>query len=58
RNLSVMGTCLAIDGKVRIDGQDLWILVVSEYSKVLPEDLSGLPLDREIEFHIELVFGA
>jgi hypothetical protein len=33
------------------------IRTVSEYPDVFPEELSGMPPDREIEFVIELVFG-
>ena len=31
--------------------------VVNEFFDVFPEDLPGLPLDREIEFEIELAPG-
>ncbi|GJV09469.1 putative reverse transcriptase domain-containing protein [Tanacetum coccineum] len=34
------------------------IVVVRDFSKVFPDDLSGLPPIREIEFRIELVPGA
>ncbi|GJS28461.1 putative reverse transcriptase domain-containing protein [Tanacetum coccineum] len=34
------------------------IFVVREFSDVFPEDLSGLPLQRQVEFCIELVVGA
>ncbi|GJU01376.1 putative reverse transcriptase domain-containing protein [Tanacetum coccineum] len=34
------------------------ILVVHEFPGVFPEDLSGLPLSREVEFHIDLIPGA
>ncbi|GKD28871.1 putative reverse transcriptase domain-containing protein, partial [Tanacetum coccineum] len=33
------------------------ILVVREFSDVFPEDLSGLPPQRQVEFRIELVAG-
>jgi hypothetical protein len=33
------------------------IRTVSEYPDVFPEELLGIPLDREIEFVIELVLG-
>ena len=33
------------------------ILVVREFLDVFPEDLPGIPLDREIDFHIELASG-
>jgi len=31
--------------------------VVNEFLDVFPEDLSGLPPDREVEFTIELLLG-
>ncbi|XP_075663221.1 uncharacterized protein LOC142632761 [Castanea sativa] len=34
------------------------ILVVKEFPEVFPEDLSGLPPDREIEFSIDLLPGS
>ncbi|KAJ0623757.1 putative nucleotidyltransferase, Ribonuclease H [Helianthus annuus] len=34
------------------------IAVVKEYPEVFPEDLPGLPLPRQVEFHIDLVPGA
>ncbi|GJT83881.1 reverse transcriptase domain-containing protein [Tanacetum coccineum] len=34
------------------------LIVVKDFPKVFPDDLSGLPLSREIEFRIELVPGA
>ena len=33
------------------------ILVVREFSDVFPKDLPGVPLDREIDFHIEYAPG-
>ncbi|GJX27495.1 putative reverse transcriptase domain-containing protein [Tanacetum coccineum] len=39
-----------------IDGQN--IPVVREFPGVFPKDLSGLPLSREVEFHIDLIHGA
>ncbi|GJS08081.1 putative reverse transcriptase domain-containing protein [Tanacetum coccineum] len=32
--------------------------VVRDFPKVFPEDLPGLPLTRQVEFHIELIPGA
>ena len=32
--------------------------VVREFPEVFPEDISGLPPEREIEFSIDLVLGA
>nr|GEW73275.1 reverse transcriptase domain-containing protein [Tanacetum cinerariifolium] len=34
------------------------IIVVRDFSKVFPNDLSGLPPTQEIKFHIELIPGA
>ncbi|XP_035838763.1 uncharacterized protein LOC118486430 [Helianthus annuus] len=34
------------------------VLVVREYADVFPEDLPGIPLEREVEFGIELIPGA
>jgi len=33
------------------------ILVVYEFPDVFPDDLPGLPLDRDVEFTIELLAG-
>ena len=33
------------------------ILVVCEFSDVFPDELPGLPPDRDIEFKIELILG-
>ena len=33
------------------------IRIAQEYPDVFPEDLSGMPLDRDIEFMIELLPG-
>ena len=33
------------------------ILVVCEFPDVFPDELSGLPPDRDVEFKIELVSG-
>ncbi|GKA73809.1 reverse transcriptase domain-containing protein [Tanacetum coccineum] len=34
------------------------VLVVRDFPEVFPEDLSGLPPTRQVEFHIELIPGA
>ncbi|GKD88289.1 putative reverse transcriptase domain-containing protein [Tanacetum coccineum] len=34
------------------------IIVIRNFSEVFPDDLSGLPPSREIEFHIDLIRGA
>jgi hypothetical protein len=37
--------------------QDLMVPVVNEFHDVFPEELSGTPPDREIEFVIDLMHG-
>nr|GEW00115.1 putative reverse transcriptase domain-containing protein [Tanacetum cinerariifolium] len=34
------------------------ILVVRDFTNVFPEDLLGIPLQQQVEFHIDLVLGA
>ena len=34
------------------------VLIVSEFQDVFPDDLLGLPPDRQVEFRIDLVSGA
>ncbi|GKA49170.1 hypothetical protein Tco_0742128 [Tanacetum coccineum] len=44
---------------VKVDGQKLEdIHVVRNFPGVFPEDLSGLPPPREVEFCIDLILGA
>ncbi|XP_030449845.1 uncharacterized protein LOC115672208 [Syzygium oleosum] len=47
--------CVKDTSKVVVKLED--VPVVREFSNVFPEDLPGLPLDREIEFCIELMPG-
>jgi hypothetical protein len=42
----------SVEGKALED-----IRVVSEFPDVFPEDLPGMPPDRDIEFSIELIPG-
>ena len=45
---------------ISIDGEELKINMVSivrEYVDVFPDDLPGLPPDREVEFGIDLMPG-
>ena len=42
--------------KEKLDVKD--VPIVCEYPEVFPEDLSGLPPDRQVEFKIDLVPGA
>ena len=32
------------------------ILVVHDFPEVFPDELLGMPIDRDIEFHIEVAF--
>ncbi|GJU18804.1 putative reverse transcriptase domain-containing protein [Tanacetum coccineum] len=43
------------DGKVRVKKKLDDIQVVQDFSKVFPDDQSGLPLVREMEFRIDLI---
>ena len=45
---------------ISVDGEELKVdrvPVVREYADVFPDDLPGLPPDREVEFGIDLVPG-
>ena len=42
--------------KEKLDVKD--VSIVCEYPEVFPEDLTGLPPDRQVEFKIDLVPGA
>jgi hypothetical protein len=42
----------SVEGKALED-----LRVVSEFQDVFPEDLPGMPPDRDIEFSIELITG-
>ena len=53
RDLDLHNTANAIQTLRIEDG-----LVVREFPDVFPDDLPGLPPDRDIEFKIELVLGA
>nr|GEV02236.1 reverse transcriptase domain-containing protein [Tanacetum cinerariifolium] len=44
--------------QIPINGITLIIQVVREFLEVFPEDLPGLPPDRQIEFQIDLIPGA
>jgi hypothetical protein len=46
------GTVNSVEGKALED-----IKVVNEFPDVFPEDLPGMPPDRDIEFSIELIPG-
>jgi hypothetical protein len=46
------GTVNSVEGKAFED-----LRVVSEFSDVFPEDLPGMPPDRDIEFNIEIIHG-
>ncbi|XP_060967115.1 uncharacterized protein LOC133035345 [Cannabis sativa] len=58
RNLECYGNLFAVDDESRNLDEFPWISVVSGFPDVFLEDLPGLPLDREIEFCIDLIPGA
>ncbi|XP_062099744.1 uncharacterized protein LOC133805580 [Humulus lupulus] len=55
RNLECYGSLFAIKDESRPLDKFPWISVVSGFPDVFPEDLQGLPPDREIEFCIDLI---
>ncbi|XP_062100529.1 uncharacterized protein LOC133806444 [Humulus lupulus] len=57
RNLECYGSLFAIKDESRPLDKFPWISVVSGFPDVFPEDLQGLPPDREIEFCIDLIPG-
>ncbi|GJZ68279.1 putative reverse transcriptase domain-containing protein [Tanacetum coccineum] len=45
--------------EVKSEGKRLEdVPIFQDFPKVFPEDLSGLPLTRQVEFHIDLMIGA
>ena len=56
RNLECLGMIFALDGELGTSSSHL-IDVVEEFWDVFPEELPGLPPDREIEFCIDLIPG-
>ena len=57
RRLETYGSLFAMDGEVETGVRHPG-LVVEEFPDVFPDELPGLPPDREIEFCIDLVPGA
>ncbi|XP_062103581.1 uncharacterized protein LOC133814666 [Humulus lupulus] len=57
RNLECYGSLFAIEDESRPLDKFPWISVVSGFTDVFPEDLPGLPPDREIKFCIDLIPG-
>ena len=55
RNLECYGSLFAIEDESRPLDKFPWISVVSGFPAVFPEDLPGLPPDREIKFCIDLI---
>ncbi|XP_024029596.1 uncharacterized protein LOC112094005 [Morus notabilis] len=43
------------EGESGIGGENVKVPVVDEYTDVFPDELHGLPPDREIEFYIDLL---
>ncbi|XP_062093563.1 uncharacterized protein LOC133799577 [Humulus lupulus] len=57
RNLECYGILFAIEDESRSLDKFPWISVVNGFLDVFPEDLPGLPPDRQIEFYIDLIPG-
>ena len=58
RRLETYGSLFAINTEMGIGANYTRLYVVDEFLDVFSENLSRLPLDREIEFFINLVSGA
>ena len=58
RNFTNLGTIFASDGELKKSDLSSHTPVVDEFSDVFPDELPGLPPDREIEFVIDLTQGA
>ncbi|GJT01750.1 putative reverse transcriptase domain-containing protein [Tanacetum coccineum] len=56
RFLEFVGVFIAEDKSEERRLED--VPIVQEFPEVFPEDLSGLPPARQVEFHIDLVYGA
>ncbi|GJX25345.1 putative reverse transcriptase domain-containing protein [Tanacetum coccineum] len=53
------GNDMLIEEKTKIPERQIEdVPVVRDFPEVFPEDLPGLPLTRQVEFHIELIPGA
>ncbi|XP_024025041.1 uncharacterized protein LOC112092646 [Morus notabilis] len=57
RNLACFSSLLALEGKLEVIGDSAGIPVVDEFADIFPDELPGLPPDREIEFYIDLIPG-
>ena len=55
RNLACFSFLSALEGESGIAGENVEVPVVDEYTDVFPDELPGLPPDREIEFCIDLL---
>jgi hypothetical protein len=55
--VTAMGVTNCVKVNQLDDSQGSEVLVVNEFPDVFPEELSGMPLDRDIEFVIELKPG-
>ncbi|XP_024028209.1 uncharacterized protein LOC112093626 [Morus notabilis] len=57
RNLACFFFLLALEGEPEVIRDSVGIPVVDEFADVFPGELPSLPLDREIEFGIDLIPG-
>ncbi|XP_024018922.1 uncharacterized protein LOC112090878 [Morus notabilis] len=57
KNLACFSSLLALEGESETIRDSAEIPVVDEFTEVFPDELPGLPPDREIEFCINLVPG-
>ncbi|XP_024021771.1 uncharacterized protein LOC112091723 [Morus notabilis] len=57
RNLACFSFLLALEGEPEVIGDNAKIPMVDEFAYVFPDELPGLPPDREIKFGIDLMLG-
>ena len=55
--METYGSLFIIDSEIGIGANYLGLFVVDEFLDVFLKDLSGLPLDRDVKFYIDLVPG-
>ena len=58
RRLETYGSLFALEGEMGTGDHYPGLHVVGEFSDIFPDELPGLPPDREIEFCIDLIPGA
>ena len=57
RQLETYGSLFALEGEIGAGDYYPGLHVVEEFLNVFPDELPGLPPDREIEFWLDLILG-